>query len=363
MLETRLASLVADIYEAVLDEASLAKVAGGLAGLVDGCSAVISIDGAAILGFNGLEADAVRAYVDGFVGQDPWLELGHRMPPECLINTEALLPVGKIETTAFYNEFIRPVVKTDIVRLAGGPLMRLDEGTVFLGVMRERRQPRFDGRDLAALRATLPHLQRLMAIRRRMSEATQGALHADATLDALGTPIIRADRDGRVVYANPEAEHLLAEGGGLVRARGRQLAAAVAEETVRLIAAICQACDGQGASLALSRPSARRPIAVIAIPAPPRLAGRRGEALLFLSDPHRLAPALTQRLRNLFGLTLAEAEVAVAVGRGEDLAEISLERGVKVSTLREQISSIFAKTGAERQAELAALVARLAALG
>ena len=55
--------------------------------------------------------------------------------------------------------------------------------------------------------------------------------------------------------------------------------------------------------------------------------------------------------------------MAVALGHGQDAAEIAAARNVRISTLRDQISSVLAKTGTSRQAQLAALVGRLTALG
>ncbi len=183
-----------------------------------------------------------------------------------------------------------------------------------------------------------------------------------SAFDALTIGIIRVDRDARILYANPEAERLLGRGAGLIRVSHALLCAQDISEGRRLRAVIARACEGRGGAVAISRLADGKPLFVIAVPglAAPRA---RAESVLIISDPEHRAPALTERLRDLFGLTPAEAEVAVAVGRGQDLAEISAARRVKVSTLRDQISSVFAKTDTTRQAQLAGLIGRLAALG
>ena len=58
-------------------------------------------------------------------------------------------------------------------------------------------------------------------------------------------------------------------------------------------------------------------------------------------------------------LTAAETRVLAALGRGVTPAEIALEQGVKISTVRTQISAIRQKTGASTITALVRLVAGL----
>jgi DNA-binding CsgD family transcriptional regulator len=70
-------------------------------------------------------------------------------------------------------------------------------------------------------------------------------------------------------------------------------------------------------------------------------------------------PDVERILRSGFGLTQAEARVALAITRGESLNEIARARGVTVATARTQLKSVFSKTQTHRQAELAAFVGRI----
>jgi len=64
-----------------------------------------------------------------------------------------------------------------------------------------------------------------------------------------------------------------------------------------------------------------------------------------------------------FGLTPAEAEVAIGIAAGRTLAQIAAERGVKVGTVRAHSKTVFSKTQTRGQAELTGLLTRLAFLG
>jgi DNA-binding CsgD family transcriptional regulator len=69
-----------------------------------------------------------------------------------------------------------------------------------------------------------------------------------------------------------------------------------------------------------------------------------------------------QTLRQAFGLTGAEAQIAARLAFGESLRRIADDHKVSIVTTRAQLKAVFAKTGTHRQAELVALVNRLAPL-
>jgi DNA-binding CsgD family transcriptional regulator len=63
-----------------------------------------------------------------------------------------------------------------------------------------------------------------------------------------------------------------------------------------------------------------------------------------------------EQIRWLYGLTPAEAAVALAVLRGEGVRAIADGLGISVATARTHLHRIFEKTGTERQAELVRLI-------
>lgn len=73
--------------------------------------------------------------------------------------------------------------------------------------------------------------------------------------------------------------------------------------------------------------------------------------------PGSIAP---EGLKLLFGLTRAEARLAAALASGSALDDVARSIGISRETARAQLKAIFAKTKTNRQAELVALLARLA---
>jgi DNA-binding CsgD family transcriptional regulator len=113
------------------------------------------------------------------------------------------------------------------------------------------------------------------------------------------------------------------------------------------------------------RPSAARAFGLVVtpMPSPPfGLAATHVAAAILISDPESNSAALSDILRRLYQLSEREAELAVRIAEGERLGEAAKLAGVTYQTACSYLKSIFMKLGVNRQAELAGLVQKLAAL-
>lgn len=72
-------------------------------------------------------------------------------------------------------------------------------------------------------------------------------------------------------------------------------------------------------------------------------------------DGRRIATA--RQLMDFFQLSAAEARLARAICHGDSVEEYARDQGLRLPTVRTQLSSIFNKTGTERQAGLVRLIA------
>ena len=87
--------------------------------------------------------------------------------------------------------------------------------------------------------------------------------------------------------------------------------------------------------------------------------GARGDAERGGERGHPLAigrPRGDPRLRRLYGLTRAEAHVALAVLRGDGLQAAADALGVTLATVKTHLQHVFGKTGTQRQTELMGLI-------
>ncbi|WP_018261261.1 helix-turn-helix transcriptional regulator [Methylobacterium sp. WSM2598] len=110
----------------------------------------------------------------------------------------------------------------------------------------------------------------------------------------------------------------------------------------------------------IDRPG-QRPLIMHATPVP--VLGEDGpHSVLILVDLDDSTRPSTAALERIFGLTPAEARLAVKLTRGDTLAEIAEQHGLSVHTVRTQLAAVFSKTNTSRQAELVALALRLSIL-
>lgn len=175
-------------------------------------------------------------------------------------------------------------------------------------------------------------------------------------------------------------------GGCLLDFRGRVLAlnlialgylgdglVLVAERLSATDRATDQRLQGMVGSLALTKqPSADLSVAVQRRTGPPLVVrlvrlgedGQRapGSAtfLLLILDPQKRQKPAPEILAQAFKLTCAESDVAIGILSGKTLAEIATARGVKIGTVRAYSKVVFSKTHTRGQAELTAVLTRLA---
>ena len=175
-------------------------------------------------------------------------------------------------------------------------------------------------------------------------------------LDRLCSGVIVSDEGGQVVEMNRGAQAMVRLEDGLAIRNG-QLCARRAFETAKMAKLISAAAavgkTGVTAVRMLIGRGDGRPAYVLTVaPLHPDLAiGDRPLAMIVIVDPDRHSPS-ESHLVELFGFSPAEARLAAALMTGKTLTEIAAEFGLRVPTLRTQLSSILKKVGAKRQSDL-----------
>ncbi|WP_337187530.1 helix-turn-helix transcriptional regulator [Phenylobacterium sp.] len=231
---------------------------------------------------------------------------------------------------------------------------------VNLGVMRSSTRGPGTEIERAFLTGLRSHLKRSIDIALRLGSIEAGSRASAALLESLALGVLLADESGRVVFMNDPAERLLTEIGALQAPAGRVRLNPAAQKG-RLAAAVAAACVRDGSSVAvgntlfLSRDEGRSPLAVLVAPfrgAVAEFTMDDGLALVVVSDPDGRSGPLAQRLRDRFGLTNAEARLAVALCSGLAVGEYAEKAGISPLTARAHLRALFAKTRCVRQAEL-----------
>lgn len=199
------------------------------------------------------------------------------------------------------------------------------------------------------------------------SESLEPLVVAFQILDRLSIGIMLLNGAGRILFANAAAQSLMRNGQRLgprtsiferlpaaaSRSLGERIEQAQGASTIAM--SIPHAVDGSSLMLLVSRLR-------------PKEAAHLGRGfqdvttILFLCDPTRPAELPVAWLMDAYGLTLAEARAALSASSGMTVAGMARQLGLSPNTIKTHLRRVFAKTNTGRQAELARLVASLAAV-
>jgi DNA-binding CsgD family transcriptional regulator/PAS domain-containing protein len=372
--EARLLDLVTAIYGAALEPQELPHVLERLAQLCGGIWTPMAVmplghQGSALTLQNaGFDPGFLTFFHQNYTTPDrnPSIPRMMATPPGTFVLREEHYSDAAWERIDMYRDVYVPIGGYASL---GAPLLKTKDYFALIGMVRAKSQGAYEGRQLKLLERALPHLQRATQILLRLNalEARQAA--DEALWDRLPFGVFILDESGRILWGNRMGESIIATKDGLASRGGLLLASASDENAAlhRLIgrAALTGTARGldSGGALALSRPSARRPLAVLVAPfATTRveqlLPGRRPAVVVMVSDPTAKPSAAPELLAALYNLTGREAALAALLLEGLDLRDAAERLGFSMNTLRTHLRAVFAKTGTRRQAELVALLLR-----
>ncbi len=283
----------------------------------------------------------MRSWVPRILTDEDW------MAKEDLVRTE------------YYNDFLRPldVHSSMTVRLAARGL-----DAAFINIGRSEKRGAFEGADLANAKRLHPHLIHAFSLGEKLANM-QRLSHALAeTLDRCAYSVLLVEADGRVLHANGRAEQLLRAGRGLRVAAGK-LSAGGSDDDRRLQRLIAEAGPGAepslGGQMALASMDDRAPLSILVAPSrSPQLSmfGHGPCVMVCVTDPEAGVAVPAEALRDLFGLTPAEARIALALLEGHSVRSAAEGLGLSFFTVRGHLAHIFDKMGVGRQSELVALL-------
>ena len=187
-----------------------------------------------------------------------------------------------------------------------------------------------------------------------------------ASLDRLGVTAFIVNSNATVHHQNDSARKLLAD-DETIRVQNLRLRFSEPALTATLDAALRRATQpSRRSSLFPVRAGKNEVYEVNVSPLEPGeesgAAPTLPLALVVIARPRPDAERIARRVRRLYGLTEAEARVVAALTLGETVDQIAVAHGVRVSTVRAQVRSIFEKTGVHRQTDLVRLALAAAPL-
>ena len=257
----------------------------------------------------------------------------------------------------FYQEFLRPI---GIFWHANAILAPGSDECVELSLKRSIALEPYQPADRILLNTVLPELHAAARI-------AKGILDAEARgmawlLGRRGGPIIELDHHGMVMpgqaigEGNPVCPVHMSRGRFVADDRTAQL------QVDRAVAGAVSRPGCLGLAALTGADGRRYLLQVHPVPGRTRDIFSSAAALALLIERDRAAAPLRTdlaSLRSAYGLTEREANVAALLAEGLDINAIAARLGIRPNSARSYLKDVLQKTGATRQAELVALVARI----
>jgi len=230
-----------------------------------------------------------------------------------------------------------------------------------LSFQRSSREGPFDVNDKRSLASLSQRLTDTATLSKAVGQAVlSGVTNA---MGLVNQPALALDRMGFVLDANATAEQIFDDD---MRVCNRRLIVRDprARSTLQVLVDQLRTTPDAAAlpvdPIVVSR-RAKQPVVIRILPVygaarSPFLGAR---ALLVLSDLELKSGPQPPVLTQIFGLSRSEAKLAAIVAKGRSPQEAAAELGIAQETARNQLKSIFAKTGTHRQGELIALLSKL----
>jgi DNA-binding CsgD family transcriptional regulator len=373
--------LIAQIYDASVDPTLWEAPLLGISDLLGGSSTALGIVDPA--GQSDIVAircapEAVQSFATYYAERNPMVQHLPNADIGKPFTDRSLMSRAQWQRTEFYNDWGRTADNHTCLLM---PVLRSGGRQGWFAVGRSDRAGDFEPRHMDLAQLLAPHLRRALEIGKKLDTArTFGAplLEQLTVAPAGGFLAVRSvaalclDNKGRVVWANARAEALLEARDGISRARNNTLAAVSGTATAALQKLVRQAGTGLGGMQRLDRLSGRPSLVAIAVPMrgpaaehtalPPP--ATKSTTTLFLVDANSnraLAGEAARReaLRELYGLTLMEAKVALRLAGGVGIPDVARSLSVAPSTVRTHTKSLYQKMGLHSQAELISLVGQI----
>ena len=256
-----------------------------------------------------------------------------------------------VSKNQFYQEYSLPLGFRHTLDLFADSY---EGGDVYLAAMRGPAEGPYDDVAAMQLRASAAHFVRALKARRDIARAERAACHAESALDALPFGIAIVNASGSVLFANEFARNAFEANCCIDPSRNHAADNPLPRK-------LHDAVQGRPADFRLRR-GEEWLVSAVPLGGASRMAADTGAAAMLIyrraSQP-RLPAA--EALKVMYGLTDAEAEIALGVAGGKSLVAIARLRNVKLSTVRWQLLAVLRKLGVGRQADVIRLLTAMTA--
>ncbi len=275
-----------------------------------------------------------------------------------LLKSIGSIPVGLVTCASEINNINELSPRNDLLSI---DLMDLEGSRVAIRLMRSSSYGPYSEIDKNIMARLSDHLIRALGIYQNQLSRSSGLNIYTYTSEQLPLGIVALNDVGKIINCNSSAEIIMGRSDCVVR-DGKNLTAFDADDgrklnqlvqKVILDAKLKQQFEPE--SMRLRRKGSNGYIYVLirALKTHKHISGSRIPSVaVYLSEDESVYAPPQKLLRQMFGLTKAEASLVNQMVRGQSLGDACVQLGRSHNTGRSQLSSIFSKVGVNKQAEL-----------
>lgn len=325
-----------------------------------------SSDGAPALLAMGVTPEAAQRYATHFRLQDPlWddamAQRARTGPSGTWVATDAPVHATRgFRRSEIYSDFLREYgIGT---RMFGGSQGASHPvGNLFMSVYRQGDDEGFTPEEVARFRAEFGGVQRAAFLHREMVALRARTQGLESLMEQMPMGLLFFDTAGRLLHANARARLLSArpESVALRTLLRSPVLASTADAALRAL--FQQSLQGRSGCVEL--PGTEGGLLLVTLPlsdlAALGLSHRAPGVAWVVLERSLCSEAAVALARQAYRLSPSEADLLLALMRGQTPQDFADARGSRISTVRTQMSALLAKTRTQRQQDLVALVARL----
>jgi len=315
-----------------------------------------------ILDAVGFRQSSIEAYGSAKLMSDELIRESMNGSAGVIVSSGRSFRGRKFWKTDTYRDLLEP---SGLTHIAGAAALSTPEAYASIWMARADGSPDFSVHDLHVYMELLPHVARAMTVHHRIRHAELRAEMAVGAFDRFAVGIVLVDMRGMPVMVNREANRINNEHDGFA-ILDDGFAAADSNETKTLRSLIQKVGwvgpTGErtgGGAVRLTRPSGHPNYHVVVLPLPRRCqpVGVEGAIeVLFITDTEKSSGPVDHLFGDLYGLTDAEIRLVSELLVGGGLTAAAEKLGLSRNTVHSQLSSVFQKTGTNRQSELLRLL-------
>lgn len=333
----------------------------------------------------GITENSIQLWASKYLGQDPWIkaiEDRDLWKQGGVARGDDLVPRKELETSKYYQEFLQPIGTTCVCAgfvFENGPATK---GTV-LSVYRDKHESPFSQDDMSWMRILISHLSRSLGVMQRLEMARIQRASLLASFDRLQFGVVLLDSRMYVLHLNRPAQAVMHRNDGL-RIESGQLADmrnGVGKALPQSKGTRPKLISGLNAWLTkvneglliesnhfldgyvVSRDDNLQYIVQCSTISPKSnwIVNDASVAYIaFIHDPAAIRLPSVKMLMEIYGLTRAEAKVALAFATGCSYGEVAIQLHISEETVRSHVKELYPQLRVHRQADLVRLILSLA---